>query len=138
MNPPPPNNPNQQNASEVLTRRLNNFRRLSNIFKDEYWYLIAQLRNSHREYVALGLNPFQPQPQPQPDNYSICAFQGCQTRPMPLTPFCFAHILSDPRQVLYKPCEFVIARSFSILTSFFYIIFIQLNHHLTIRLFIWY
>lgn len=138
----PPNNPNQQNAAptdqsnplstatcltrpEVLTRRVNNFRRLSNIYKDEYWHLMGELRNAHREYVAIGLNPFheeepeleveeeeepqpEPAPEPEPDN-SICAFEGCQTRPMPLTPFCFAHILSDPRQVLYKPCEFVIA-----------------------------
>lgn len=120
----PPNNPNQQESNplstatcltrpEVLTRRVNNFRRLSNIYKDEYWHLMAELRNTHREYVAIGLNPFQeeepqPEPEPEPDN-SICAFEGCQTRPMPLTPFCFAHILSDPRQVLYKPCEFVIA-----------------------------
>lgn len=125
---PLPDNPNQQNADksnpssplstatcltrpEVLTRRLNNFRRLSNIYKDEYWHLMAELRNAHSEYVAIGLNPFQdeveePQPQPEP---AVCAFEGCQTRPMPLTPFCFAHILSDPRQVLYKPCEFVIA-----------------------------
>jgi len=122
----PPNNPNQQNADEcltrpeVLTRRVNNFRRLSNIYKDEYWHLMGELRNAHREYVAIGLNPFQEEePQPQPDN-SICAFEGCQTRPMPLTPFCFAHILSDPRQVLYKPCEFVIARYYLFISMPFF------------------
>ena len=32
---------------------------------------------------------------------SECETAGCGERPMPLTTYCFAHILSDPKQVLY-------------------------------------
>ncbi|GAB4859083.1 hypothetical protein Ancab_010548 [Ancistrocladus abbreviatus] len=37
-----------------------------------------------------------------------CAFVGCTSKAMPLTDFCYWHILSDPRQVLYKACNYVI------------------------------
>lgn len=39
-----------------------------------------------------------------------CAFPGCKTKPMALTMYCHPHILSDPRQKLYKPCSFPIKR----------------------------
>nr|CAD1819949.1 unnamed protein product [Ananas comosus var. bracteatus] len=37
-----------------------------------------------------------------------CAFAACKSMAMPLTRFCHAHILSDPKQTLYKPCNFII------------------------------
>ncbi|KAH7283688.1 hypothetical protein KP509_34G019500 [Ceratopteris richardii] len=37
-----------------------------------------------------------------------CAFQGCKSKPMALSSFCFQHILSEPRQQLYQPCSFVL------------------------------
>ncbi|XP_078440873.1 uncharacterized protein LOC144710903 [Wolffia australiana] len=40
----------------------------------------------------------------------VCAFPGCTRKHMPLTPYCHPHILSDPRQKLYKPCEYIIKR----------------------------
>ncbi|CAA6663952.1 unnamed protein product [Spirodela intermedia] len=42
-----------------------------------------------------------------------CAFPGCKTKPMALTMYCHPHILSDPRQKLYKPCSFPIKSSHS-------------------------
>ena len=39
-----------------------------------------------------------------------CANQGCKSKPMALGMFCFSHILSDPRQQLYRPCTFVTRR----------------------------
>lgn len=38
---------------------------------------------------------------------SKCVFQGCKSKPLALSVFCFSHILSEPRQQLYKPCTYV-------------------------------
>jgi hypothetical protein len=107
---------------ELLRRRLHNTRRLSRYYRDMYWLLMNQLRFLVRVYTSeTGLSPFQEDQEPDgvvADNFNHqCAFAGCEKKPMTLTTFCFAHILSDPRQVLYKPCEFVVSRylSFSIL-----------------------
>ncbi|XP_074307345.1 uncharacterized protein LOC141642435 [Silene latifolia] len=40
--------------------------------------------------------------------YRRCAFSACELKAMALTSFCSLHILSDPNQKLYKPCNFVI------------------------------
>ncbi|MQL94203.1 hypothetical protein Taro_026851 [Colocasia esculenta] len=37
-----------------------------------------------------------------------CGFPGCKTKPMALTAYCHLHILSDPKQKLYKACMFPI------------------------------
>ncbi|XP_058774206.1 uncharacterized protein LOC131648471 [Vicia villosa] len=98
---------------ELLCRRLRNIKRLTKLYRRQYWALIEQVRIKHRQYVIeTGLSPFQDEPDVVIDNYTnICAFDGCMSNPMPCTSFCFQHILSDPKQVLYKPCTFVIARS---------------------------
>lgn len=44
-------------------------------------------------------------------NNQRCAFVGCKLKAMPLTSFCHLHILSDSKQKLYKPCNYVIKRS---------------------------
>ncbi|KAK4751269.1 hypothetical protein SAY87_004751 [Trapa incisa] len=41
-------------------------------------------------------------------NNPRCAFVGCKLKAMALTSFCHLHILSDPKQKLYKPCCYVI------------------------------
>ncbi|XP_010069327.2 INO80 complex subunit D, partial [Eucalyptus grandis] len=41
-------------------------------------------------------------------NNKGCSFQGCKLKAMALTSFCHLHILSDPRQKLYKACSYVI------------------------------
>ncbi|GAU12073.1 hypothetical protein TSUD_00390 [Trifolium subterraneum] len=101
---------------ELLRRRLHNTRRLSEFYQDMYWLLMNQLRLSLRVYIleTTGLSPFQEDQEANnivvAENYNHkCAFAGCEKKPMPCTTFCFAHILSDPRQVLYKPCEFIIS-----------------------------
>lgn len=52
---------------------------------------------------------------------ALCAFNGCTLKAMALTKFCHLHILSDSKQVLYKPCEYVIKRLVSILTPFHFL-----------------
>ncbi|KAH9617977.1 hypothetical protein KSS87_019940 [Heliosperma pusillum] len=42
------------------------------------------------------------------NNIRRCAFSACELKAMALTTFCSLHILSDPNQKLYKPCNFVI------------------------------
>lgn len=36
-----------------------------------------------------------------------CAHSACKQKAMPMTTFCHSHILSDPKQVLYKACAHV-------------------------------
>lgn len=38
----------------------------------------------------------------------LCAFNGCKLKAMALTTYCKLHILSDKKQQLYKPCDYVI------------------------------
>ncbi|KAH9567687.1 hypothetical protein CY35_03G038300 [Sphagnum magellanicum] len=40
-----------------------------------------------------------------------CGAQGCLAKPLPLSIFCYEHILLEPRQRLYRPCSFVVRRS---------------------------
>ncbi|XP_058774505.1 uncharacterized protein LOC131648797 [Vicia villosa] len=117
----PPNAPTSDPLStathlthrELLCRRLRNTKRLIKHYRREYWALMDEVRIKHRQYVTeTGLSPFKDEPDVVVDNYTnICAFHGCNSKPMPCTSFCFTHILSEPKQVLYKPCTFVIARS---------------------------
>uniref|UniRef100_A0A2P2M0W3 KAT8 regulatory NSL complex subunit 2 n=1 Tax=Rhizophora mucronata TaxID=61149 RepID=A0A2P2M0W3_RHIMU len=37
-----------------------------------------------------------------------CLFVGCRLKAMALTSFCHLHILSDAKQKLYKPCDYII------------------------------
>ena len=35
-----------------------------------------------------------------------CAASNCEAKAMPLSQYCFSHILLDPKQQLYQPCPF--------------------------------
>lgn len=48
------------------------------------------------------------------NNNCRCLFVGCKLKAMALTSFCHLHILSDSKQKLYKPCDYVIKRYFLI------------------------
>ncbi|KAJ6432411.1 hypothetical protein OIU84_019618, partial [Salix udensis] len=37
-----------------------------------------------------------------------CSASGCKAKPMPLTSFCYTHILLDSKQKLYKGCAYVV------------------------------
>ncbi|TXG72872.1 hypothetical protein EZV62_001451 [Acer yangbiense] len=41
-------------------------------------------------------------------NNQRCSFIGCKLKAMAFTSFCHLHILSDSKQKLYKPCDYVI------------------------------
>uniref|UniRef100_A0A0D9WEX1 KANL2-like probable zinc-finger domain-containing protein n=1 Tax=Leersia perrieri TaxID=77586 RepID=A0A0D9WEX1_9ORYZ len=116
---------------EVLRRRRRRAKRLVDVYRRLYWTLGEELRARHRQYVwELGRSPLeseQPQP-PQPPPHATgvggelvvvrpasatvprrkkCGFAGCKVRAMAMARFCHSHILSDPKQVLYKSCAFI-------------------------------
>ncbi|CAH1425136.1 unnamed protein product [Lactuca virosa] len=119
---------------QILRRRSHHLKQLTKCYRDQYWGLMEELRVKHREYVwKFGRNPFQEEPnQDDKDNVIeeelkdaiddgivesgdgdgksnglICTSSGCTLKAMILTKFCRLHILSDPKQQLYKPCEYV-------------------------------
>ncbi|KAI3822973.1 hypothetical protein L1987_10576 [Smallanthus sonchifolius] len=118
---------------QVLQRRSHNMKQLSKCYRDHYWGLMEELRVRYREYLwKFGMSPFQ-EDHNEDENDNVkqeevrdgidegigdagnendnskslpCVFNGCKTKAMTLTRFCHVHILSDPKQQLYNPCEF--------------------------------
>jgi Potential DNA-binding domain len=108
--------------AEVLRRRWRRLHQLASIYKRHYWSLIEDLRIKHRDYYwEHGKSPLEKrklkgQESTTEDEEGTggermkCAFSGCKAKAMALTRFCHQHILADPKQTLYKPCNFVIKR----------------------------
>ena len=119
---------------QILRRRSYNLKQLTKCYRDQYWALMEELRVKRREYVwKFGKNPFHEDPNEDDkdnvieeqvkdgiaeasdgngkSNGLICTSSGCTMKAMILTNFCRFHILSDPKQQLYKPCEYVPKRS---------------------------
>jgi Potential DNA-binding domain len=106
----------------MLRRRSRSLHQLASIYKRHYWSLIEDLRIKHRDYYwEYGKSPlekrnFKGQEATTEDEEGTgadrmkCAFSGCKAKAMALTSFCHQHILADPKQTLYKPCNFVIKR----------------------------
>ncbi|KAJ1385834.1 putative DNA-binding domain [Sesbania bispinosa] len=97
---------------ELLKRRFHNLNHLSKCYRDLYWVLMEDLKILYRHYLwDYGLTPFkesQTNNIPTDSDVVRCAFVGCKLKAMPLTTFCHLHILSDSKQKLYKPCNYVI------------------------------
>ncbi|KAL4591225.1 hypothetical protein LXL04_004181 [Taraxacum kok-saghyz] len=119
---------------QILRRRSYNLKQLTKCYRDQYWALMEELRVKRREYVwKFGKNPFHEDPNEDDkdnvieeqvkdgiengiakasdgngkSNGLICTSSRCTMKAMILTNFCRFHILSDPKQQLYKPCEYV-------------------------------
>ncbi|KAL6970782.1 hypothetical protein U1Q18_030470 [Sarracenia purpurea var. burkii] len=113
---------------EVIRRRAHNLKQLSRVYRDHYWAMMEELKVKYRDYVwNYGLSPFKEDEESKVwkeevtdvgvggsrgetglEANATCAFYGCALKAMALTRFCHLHILSDSKQVLYKPCEYVI------------------------------
>ncbi|KAK2971017.1 hypothetical protein RJ640_000366 [Escallonia rubra] len=110
---------------QVLRRRSHNLKQLAKVYTHHYWALMERLRAQYRDYVwRYGLSPFKEDEEREGAVHNdavegsketradssnfYCAFYGCRLKAMALTSFCQLHILSDSRQQLYKPCEYVI------------------------------
>ncbi|XP_002988052.2 INO80 complex subunit D [Selaginella moellendorffii] len=110
--------------AEVVKRRRRRVRQLIKLYRVQYWALLEELRAKYRRfYLRTGKSGWREENEAeesqQPGNVDMrvpersageaikCGFQGCMTKPMPLSAYCFDHILLEPRQCLYKPCAFV-------------------------------
>ncbi|KAG6548586.1 hypothetical protein Mapa_010075 [Marchantia paleacea] len=119
---------------EVVQRRAKRVRQLMKLYRTQYWGLLEEMRTKYRRfYLRHGKSGWrddveggereregpgkpgedggdgmrEPPERGHVENLH-CGAQGCSTKPLPLSVFCFSHILQEPRQRLYKPCSFVI------------------------------
>ena len=122
---------------EVLRRRLRHVKQLSRCYRGYYWALMEELKSKFREYYwVYGKSPFKEDHKVRRtegtgvaeenvdtnkgnqkgvlgseggagDDIVRCAASGCKTKAMALTRYCYNHILSDPKQVLYRGCNTV-------------------------------
>ncbi|KAG9150583.1 hypothetical protein Leryth_008050 [Lithospermum erythrorhizon] len=103
-------------------------KKLKKIYCDHYWLLMEDVKNKFREYYwDYGESPFVEEEVNKHLNAcrdgvegvdangvsghcpsSKCEVQGCKSKAMALTPYCHMHILCDPNQKLYKPCNYPI------------------------------
>lgn len=118
--------------AEVLRRRSRWLRRLRRVYSDHYWCLMEELKERHRDLCWRfghglfsedrneddeaaggrgGNNNFNINNEESNENMMRCRASGCKAKAMALTRFCLGHILSDPKQVLYKPCSYQIKSS---------------------------
>ncbi|KAL3699747.1 hypothetical protein R1sor_017769 [Riccia sorocarpa] len=119
---------------EVVQRRARRVRQLMKLYRTQYWGLLEEMRTKYRRfYLRHGKSGWRDDVEggererdsvgkpgdeggdgmrepPERGNVENlhCGAQGCSTKPLPLSVFCFSHILQEPRQRLYKPCSFVI------------------------------
>ncbi|XP_057489904.1 uncharacterized protein LOC130775895 [Actinidia eriantha] len=97
---------------EVLRRRSHNLKQLARVYRNHYWSMMEDIKAKCRDYVwKYGLSPYMEDDERRIQREEVnplCAFYGCKLKAMALTRFCHLHILSDLKQVMYKPCEYVI------------------------------
>lgn len=116
---------------EVIERRSRRVRKLMKVYKSQYWGLVEEMRTKYRRFYlrhgksgwrddeeeregvdggGAGGDDGMREPERRAGNSENvhCGAQGCTAKPLQLSVFCFAHILQEPRQRLYKPCSHVI------------------------------
>ena len=132
--PGDPPSPEMETTAEALTRedvlrrRRRRVARLAGVYRRLYWAMAEEVRARHRQYVwDLARSPLEAEQPPAPPGGPIpaagepprpapvprrkkCGFTGCKVRAMATTRFCHSHILSDPKQLLYKPCAYITKR----------------------------
>ena len=94
----------------LIRRRLGRMKELNALYEDQYWRLLEDLRKRHYRFSLRhghggrkndAAAETAAREKTGAAQLSECETVGCGERPMPLTTYCFAHILSDPKQVLY-------------------------------------
>ncbi|XP_048334138.2 uncharacterized protein LOC107421975 [Ziziphus jujuba] len=114
---------------EVLERRSRHCKQLAKLYREHYWVIMDMVKLKHRDYYwTYGKSPFKDD---NPNSNSAnsnedngngklglgldggdeikrCQVAGCKSKAMALTRFCHVHILSDPKQKLYKGCTYVL------------------------------
>jgi hypothetical protein len=98
----------------LIRRRLGRMRELNSLYEDQYWRLLEDLRRCHYRFALRHghggrkddvLVETLAREKTGAAQLSQCVAIGCDERPMPLTTFCFQHILQDPKQTLYAPAS---------------------------------
>lgn len=95
----------------LIRRRLGRMKELNALYEDQYWRLLEDLRKRHYRFSLrhghggrkedAAAETAARERTGAAQRGRECEKNGCCERPMPLTTFCFAHILGDPKQVLY-------------------------------------
>ncbi|KAL9660471.1 hypothetical protein QQ045_022687 [Rhodiola kirilowii] len=103
-------------AEEVIRRRHRRIMQLNRVYRDHYWKMMAELRRKYRDYMWNFGSPYiggdgklegsnlgfrNGKGKVDAVEFIRCAHTNCSKKPMAMTKFCHAHILSDPKQVLY-------------------------------------
>ncbi|GLT40930.1 hypothetical protein SLA2020_150260 [Shorea laevis] len=109
---------------EVLRRRSRRLKQLAKLYRTQYWALMEDLKNKHKEYYwKYGKSPFKKDEVKDTDSganqqtaedggklgsssVKDCASANCKKKAMALTRFCHLHILADSKQVLYRGCNY--------------------------------
>jgi hypothetical protein len=96
----------------LIRRRLGRMKELNALYEEQYWRLLEDLRRRHYRF-ALRHGHGGRKEDATAETFarekigatqlSECCVEGCCERPMPLAAHCFAHILNDPKQLLYAP-----------------------------------
>jgi hypothetical protein len=92
-------------------------KKVANKPKKELTEVAKKLQDATHDYrpapeahalIAEAAEKLAPPPPPQmPAPLRDCAEAGCPAKAMPLTKFCYAHILRDPNQKLFASCAYV-------------------------------
>ncbi|KAJ7295299.1 hypothetical protein O6H91_Y199400 [Diphasiastrum complanatum] len=114
---------NALTREEVVRRRARRVKQLIKLYRVQYWSLLEEMRSKYRLfYLRSGKSGWRDDGEEKegedlrephaPDKSSgdniKCGVQGCKAKPLPLSVFCFSHILLEPKQQLYKPCTYLI------------------------------
>ena len=96
----------------LIRRRLGRMRELHALYEAQYWRLLEDLRRMHYRFTMRnghgGRKEEAAAAAQERDRAGLpatCACGGCDARPMPLSHYCFAHILMDPKQMLYAAAD---------------------------------
>lgn len=97
---------------QLIRRRLGRMRELQSLYRDQYWRMLETLRRRHYRYALRNGHGGRKEEaaaemaeQAKEGVSSKCACEDCDERPVPLSGWCFAHILMDPKQQLYARAE---------------------------------
>lgn len=93
---------------QLIRRRLRRMKALHALYRDQYWRLLEDLRRRHYRFTLRNGHggrkeeaAAEAQERDRAGLPATCSCEDCDAKPMPLSHYCFAHILLDPKQVLY-------------------------------------
>lgn len=96
----------------LIRRRIRRMKELKRLYQDQYWRLLEDLRRRHYRFQLRHGHGGRKeegaaaaQEREKAGLAAQCACDDCDAKPVPLSDYCFAHILKDPKQMLYAAGE---------------------------------